>query len=107
MELRKLAGALDAQADAEVVKPWITFYTQEKEPFLALARLMPRPLEKKVEDENSDWARLKVICKGFEAIDVTVSVPQSKTCELIEPAKPAVYRCDSILSEVEEETVAR
>lgn len=101
IELRKLADAFDAQPEAEVIKPWITFYGYAKEPFLATVRLMPRPLKKKVEDEGSKWARVKVEYVS-EAMDIAVSAPQSLTCEVVEPAKPAVYRCAPLLSEEED-----
>jgi hypothetical protein len=104
IELRKLADALDVQPDAVVVKPWITFYASEKEPFLNVARLLPRPLKKDVTSADSRWARVQLEHRS-SGMDVKVSVPQSLTCELIEPAKPAVYRCDPILSDAEEAEV--
>ncbi len=106
MELRQLADALDVQPDAEIITPWISFYGYEKESFLATARLLPRPLKKNIEDREKSWARVKVECLGFKAIDVNVSIPQSLTCELVEPAQPAVYRCEPILSEEEESMVS-
>lgn len=106
IELRKLADALDVQPDAEMVKPTVFFHAYEKDEFLAIARLMPRPIKKSVSDAGDDrWARVRVEYIS-PAMDVDASVPQSKTCELIEPAKPAVYRCAPILSEEEEAAVA-
>jgi 5'(3')-deoxyribonucleotidase len=102
MELRKLADALDAQPDAEIISPWISFYGSEKDKFLATARLLPRPLKKHVHDEGKSYSRVKVECTNFQAIDVNASIPQSLTCEIVAPAKPAVYRCEPILSEEED-----
>lgn len=99
MELRKLADALDVQPDAEIVKPYVWFMANDKDAFLALARLLPRPLVKKL-----DGPYIQI---GYDnpAIFVASQVSQSLTCELIEPAKPAVYRCDPILSEEEDAAV--
>jgi hypothetical protein len=102
IELRKLAYALDAQPDAVITKPYISFHGYSKDEFMAIARLLPRPLRKNVDEpEDPKWARVRVSHKN-PALDVDASVPQSLTCQLIEPAKPAVYRCDPILSEEEE-----
>lgn len=101
IELRRLADALDAQPDAEIIKPMVTFFGYDKASFLSTVRLMPRPLTKRVTEVGSTWARLRVDHEN-RSIDITASVPQSLTCELVEPAKPAVYRCDSILSEEED-----
>src|SRR6266705_1744992 len=96
MELRKLADALDVQPDEVIIKPWVSFYGDSKNEFLATARLMPRPFKKSV---SFDRIMLEHRNDGLE---VRVSVPQALGCELVEPAKPAVYRCDPILSELEE-----
>lgn len=103
-ELRKIADALDAQPDAEIIKPYISFLGNTKEEFLSTARLLPRPLAKKIEGAESKWPSMRLTCTGM-AIHVSASVPQSLTCELVEPARPAVYRCDPILSEAEEAEV--
>jgi hypothetical protein len=105
MELRKLADSLDAQPDAQINRAWISFYSHEKDLFLNVARILPRPLTKNVEDEGSRWSRLKIKCTSFESIDVNASVDQSLTCEIVEPARPAVYRCEPILSEAEDAEV--
>lgn len=99
IELRKLADALDVQPDAEIIKPLVHFYGNRKDEFMSTVRLMPRPLKKSISDaEDHRWARVHVNYSS-PAIEVDTSVPQSLTCELVEPAKPAVYRCASILSE--------
>lgn len=100
-ELRKLADSLDQQPEAEVVKPWITFYGHEKDSFLTTARLLPRPLKKRVEDPETRWARLRLE-NNTPTIDICASIEQSKTCTLITPARAAVYECDPILSPEED-----
>lgn len=102
IELRRLADALDKQPDAEIIKPMVTFYGYEKSSFIATVKLLPRPLKKRIsEPGDSKWARVRVGYVG-DAIDIDASVPQSLTCELVQPAKAAVYRCDPIFSEEED-----
>lgn len=104
-ELRKLADALDVQSEAEIEKPMIHFYGYDKNSFLALARMLPRPLKKFVRDpEDAKWARVHLEYNS-DALTIDCSIPQSLTCELVTPAKPAVYRCAPILSEEEDAEV--
>ena len=102
IELRKLADALDKEPEAEIEHISISSYhldVKMKSKFLNLARLLPRPLAK--EYSNTD---LKLIYghPWCTPIAFTASIPRSAICELVEPAKPAVYRCDPILSDEEE-----
>lgn len=106
IELRKLADLLDAHPDTEVTKPWLDFYGYDKATFAAVAKMLPRPLAEEVDDGDERYRRLRVMYKS-DAIEIDASVPQHLTCELVEPAKPAVYRCDPILSLEEIEEVAR
>jgi len=106
IELRRLAAALDAQPDAEIEQPYVSFYCEAKAPFLALVHLLPRPLKKSERDTNvARWARIMLSYENT-GIRVNASVPKSLTYELVEPAKPAVYRCDPILSIDDEKTIA-
>jgi hypothetical protein len=105
-ELRKLADALDTNPGIEITKPWVNFYGYDKATFAAVVKLLPRPLAKKVDDGDVSYRRIRVEYKS-EAIDVDASVPQHLTCELVEPAKPAVYRCDPLLSLEEIDEVAK
>lgn len=103
MELRKLADSLDKNSNAEIKAPIVSFYywgKSEKDQFLATARLMPRPFKKDVSGSN-DNPELKITYTS-DAIRIYTSIPQSATCELIEPARPAKYRCDPILSDDED-----
>ena len=67
----------------------MTFYCYEKEPFLAIARALPRPLKKKMEYADKPWAKVRVETQAFTAINVAAAVDRDKSCEIIEPAKPA------------------
>jgi len=99
-ELRKLADALDRNPNAEVPHPYMGFGMSynagDKERFLAIAAVLPRPLKKVYRDNEF---RLEY---ESPTISVAARIDRQKVCELIEPAKPAVYRCDLILSEAEE-----
>lgn len=106
-ELRKLADALDANPEAIVEQPYVSFYCDSKNAFASTVKLLPRPLTKRITDKDDPaWARIRVEYKS-DAIDVDASVSQHLTCALVEPAKPAVYRCDPLLSLDEIEEVAR
>lgn len=99
-ELRKLADGLDKEPEAEVIEPSIYFscsYSrQPKEFFLNLAKLLPRPLKKIFNDTE---IRLEY---SSPALSVSAYTKRSVLCTLLEPAKPAVFKCDPILSPEEE-----
>ena len=104
-EFRKLADALDRNPEAEIVKPHMNFShtccTNAREKFLALAAMLPRPIKK------GDGYRADILELSYEsaAIQIDSYIDKSLTCELVEPAKPAVYRCIPLLSEDEEATL--
>ena len=99
-ELRKLADALDVEPDTELSHPTIYFScsysANPKEHFLGIARLMPRPFTKKplVTEYRIEHKQ--------PGLDVVAYVSREHVCTLIEPAKPAVYDCPSLLSGAEE-----
>jgi hypothetical protein len=102
IELRKLADSLEVGGETMVDRAYVYFAPSTKEEFLATARLMPRPLGKK-EDSYGDSRYHKIYVEHKSpAMHVSVSVLKSLTCELVEPARPAVYRCAPILSEEED-----
>jgi hypothetical protein len=107
IELRKLADSLDASPESIVRKPWVFFTCATRDEFVSTVKLLPRPC-KKSEDKHGDeiWRKIHIE-HDTEALDVRVSVLKSLTCELVEPAKPAVYRCVPILSLEEESEVTR
>lgn len=99
-ELRKFADALDAIADLEIEKPNMYFTSWgNKEKFLNLAKAMPRPFAKTYKGIN-----LEIGYKA-EALGIYASIEREILCRLVEPAKPAVYECDPILSQEEESVV--
>lgn len=98
---RQLADSLDRNPDAPIKKPWISFYCDDKQAFANVVKLLPRPLVRKEESGDDRWARIKVE-HVTAVIDVNASIPKSLTCELVEPARAAVYRCDPVLSLLEE-----
>jgi hypothetical protein len=101
IELRKLADALDKEPDTTIVRPNIYFmcsYVGDfgKAAFLSLAKLLPRPLVKR--STNNEYQ----LVGENDAIRFEAAITRSQVCTLVEPAKPAVYDCPSILSEAEE-----
>lgn len=107
IELRKLADLLDSHPDVEVTKPWLNFYGYDKGTFASIVKLLPRPLAKSVDTYTDEKLRRIRVAYKTDAIEIDASVPQHLTCELVEPAKPAVYRCDPILSLEEIDEVSK
>jgi hypothetical protein len=102
VEFRKLADSLDKNPEAEVNRPFVSFsYYDEKERFLATARLIPRPIQK-----SNEYEELAMTYRS-DNILVRASIPQSNACKLVTPAIPAVYECDSILSPSDEEEMEK
>ena len=102
IELRKLADALDREPDADIERPYILFahYGESmKEQFRTLARLLPRPIEKLWEETPTGYLNLN---HETPAAYIKAYIQRSVVCTLVEPAKPAVYNCEPLLS-IEEE----
>ena len=98
-ELRKLADGLDEQPDAPITKPYIYFThlgDGEKSAFIALARSFPRPFEKVYKNDD---LRLEYVNR---AMDLTARINRDAVCRIVEPAKPAKYECEPLLSAEEE-----
>ncbi len=104
-EFRKLADALDTIADATVTQPYVTFYhyaENEKDGFLALAKVFPRPFTKTYEDgERGDI----ILQHETPAVRIRALIKRSAVCRIVEPAKPAVYDCTPLLSAEEESSL--
>ena len=103
-EFRRIADALDKEPDTEVEPPMVTFYCNSysaadkgKQVFLNVVRLLPRPLAKKPSETN-----MEVENPNKEVVYLRACIDRAQVCELIEPAKPAVYRCFPLLSDQEE-----
>jgi hypothetical protein len=100
-ELRRVAGALEQEPEAELTQPSLTFFSwDQKAQFFNAVKLLPRPMDKESKD---GYIKVKHEAPGlrFEA-----SIRQEKVCTLVEPAKPAVYKCEPLLSPEEEEQIA-
>ena len=107
-ELQKLVDALRNNPDAEVSKPWLHFsaYATSKDQFKNLARMLPRPLKKSVEYENTSSPELQLKYNG-EGLEIHLVTLQSNTCRMVSPAIPAKYECESILSPEEDAELER
>jgi hypothetical protein len=100
-ELRKFADRLDAQPETLIETPSMHFSHHSKDPFLALARLMPRPMKKQIRTWAHSAPDLSLTYDS-PTLHIGSSIPQSLTCTLVKPAQEAVYECDPILSEAED-----
>jgi hypothetical protein len=100
-ELRKLADCIEKLGDAETIRPFVYFGYAEnrKECFIALAKVLPRPLVKNYEDGL--YPDLKLEYKS-DNLSLAAAIPRSEVCEIIEPARPAKYHCPSIFTTEEE-----
>ena len=83
-KLRKLADALDKAPDAEI-NPYVSISPRkdDKETFLELAKVLPRPLTKKIRHEGTSYEDFTLEGDGF-----VLGIPRSKMCILVEPARP-------------------
>jgi hypothetical protein len=105
IELRRLADALDKAPETEVKQPSLYFYHWgEKELFLNVVRLLPRPLAK-ANDVSGSSCPSFIVRHETPALRLEASVQKDAMCELVEAAKPAVYKCHPLLSESEEDSV--
>lgn len=100
IELRKLADSLDKEPATEIGEPHISLWAETKEEFMTFSRALPRPVKKQTDIVGETTYILLTHYDG--PLAASVRVPQSFVCELVEPAKPAVYKCTPILSAEEE-----
>ena len=102
-ELRRIADALDKEPEAEIVKPTVWFWSYDhRASFLNLIRLIPRPIEKEY-----GISSLIVRKRDWPNTQFQARVDRSVVCKIVEPAKPAVYECEPLLSDEEEATLAK
>lgn len=97
-ELRNLADALDQAPDADILKPYMYFSHYgpgDKHAFLALAGVLPHPFKKIYRGIDL------VLEYSSRSIHVESKINRDTVCRLVEPAKPAVYECEPLLSEDE------
>lgn len=97
-ELRRIADALDKEPGTKIKRPNMFFshWTGEKDLFLNLVGLLPHPFDKAWDSESLTLQYLR------NALHVYATIPRAAVCTLKEPAKPAVYECEPMLSQEEE-----
>lgn len=107
IELRRVADALDKEPEAPFEQPMVSFYCNRyleadkgKAVFLNVVRLLPKPLTKKPSDTVMELEY------QTDAIRLRAQIDRSVVCTVVEPAKPAVYRCEPLLSLEEEPSLA-
>ena len=105
-ELRRLADALEKEPETEISRAdiWFWHHTPAKKSFLDLVRLMPRPITKKYEEGVG--AKL-IITYETPALIIQMRIERSAICEIVEPARPAIYKCEPLLSDEEESTLTQ
>jgi hypothetical protein len=99
--LRTLADLLEEHGEAEIRMSAATVWFGDKESFLSIARDLPRPIAK--EWEEGPYGDLK-LTHGIlnKTGNINLYIRRSIICEIVEPARPAVYNCPSIFSPEEE-----
>ncbi len=99
--LRKLADLLEKHGDTEIRMTSARIWFESKESFMTFARDFPRPYAK--EYGEGKYGSL-VLTHGelTKTGEIHLDVERSAVCEMIEPARPATFRCPSIFSPEEE-----
>ena len=103
-ELRKLADAFDQHPESPATKAYVTLMCDTKEEFVSVSKMLPRPLVKSIQYEGKDYEELRVEYSN-SAVRIMATIKRNLVCQLVEPAKPAVYKCEPILSQLEEESL--
>ena len=101
MELRRIADVLDKQPNTEIFKPELSFwhgYAGTKEQFLSLARIFPRPFQKRDGLAGQHY----ILTHESAALNVEARIDRSKVCRLVKPAQEAEYECEPLLTQDEE-----
>jgi hypothetical protein len=76
-------------------RPWLHWsFWEEKASFIAAARVLGG--NKRYTDTDLSLEQ------DFGPLEVCLRIDRKAVCRIVEPAKPAVYECDPILSEEEE-----
>ena len=100
-ELRRIADVLDKQSLNKIVKPTLNFYHvygDEKEDFISLAQVFPRPFDKGDGYNHEQYT----LTHQDDALEVYASIDRSKVCKMVRPAREAEYDCEPLLSAAEE-----
>ena len=100
-ELRRIADALDKDPELEL-RPYLSISVADdnKSTFLALAKIMPRPMAKGIDFLGTAYEDFKLEHDFWR-----IKIPRNSMCVLVEPARPARYECPNILSPEEEEAL--
>lgn len=105
IELRKLADLFGSHPDVDLIQPSLSFYhhaTGTKEEFIALAAIFPRPYAK-----GDGYSHEEITLKyQADAVRVYAQIERARVCTFVTPATPAVYECEPLLSQAEEEAVS-
>ena len=103
-ELRAFADHLDKSGDVELIRPDLSFYhgyAATKEQFLHASSVFPRPFKK-----SDGWDHKQIrLTHETESLRIEASIEKDKVCTLIAPARPAVFECEPLLSQLEEESI--
>lgn len=100
IELRKIADSLERDPTASISRPTLSFYEDDKDSFMALSRLLPKPL-----DKEPGETRYEIGHRG-KGVWYRAIIDRNKVCKLVTPAVPAVYDCAPLLSQEEEDSLA-
>ena len=104
-DLAKLAEHLKQQPDLEIGTFYLTneSYNTTGEQFKAIAKSFPKPLHKRVTSYGTGESDIILESpKDGEGFTLHFRVPQNKVCKIVEPARPAVYDCEPLLTPEEE-----
>jgi hypothetical protein len=100
-ELRRIADALDKGPELDL-DPYFSIGVRgdDKTTFLALAKIMPRPMVKGIDFTGTSYEDFKLEHDFWR-----IKIARKSMCVLVEPARPARYECPTILSEEEEDAL--
>lgn len=105
-DLRKLARYYEQLGEVELVEPRLTFHSgNSREEFIASAKALPHPINKKWPQNPSSSVGYDIIRFNHQtgSIHVEATTWFCVTCKLVEPARPARYECDELVLTAEEE----
>jgi hypothetical protein len=96
-ELRRIADALDKEPEL-IIDPYLSINAHsDREQFLALAKIMPRPMTKGIDFPGTSYEDFKLEHSFWR-----IKIARNAYCSIVTPAIPAVYECPPIFSPEEE-----
>ena len=101
-EFRRIADALDKAPDLKI-QPYLSISPTriDKDTFLALAKIMPRPMKKGIDFPGESYEKFTLTREFWR-----IKILRSAICTIKEPARPATYECPSIFTPEEEEEMS-